>query len=72
MHAAARMIVVMSDPVFKACVPCRGGVPPLKSEELASLQKQVDGWNVIDEHHLRKTFKFPRFSQSPQVCEPRG
>ena len=64
MHAAARMIVVMSDLAAKACVPCRGGVPPLKGEELASLQKQLDEWNVIDEHHLRKTFKFPDFRKA--------
>jgi 4a-hydroxytetrahydrobiopterin dehydratase len=61
MEAAARMIVVMSDLAAKACVPCRGGVPPLNGEELASLQKQVDGWNVIEEHHITKTFKFPDF-----------
>jgi 4a-hydroxytetrahydrobiopterin dehydratase len=41
----------MSDLAAKACVPCRGGVPPLKGEELASLQRQVDGWNVIEGHH---------------------
>ncbi len=64
MHAAARIIVVMSDLAAKARVSCRGGVPPLKGEELASLQKQVDGWNVIDEHHLRKTFKFPDFRKA--------
>jgi len=27
-------------------------------------QNQVDGWNVIDEHHLRKTFKFPDFRKA--------
>ena len=53
----------MSDLVNKACVPCRGGVPPLKGEELASLQKQVDGWNVVEEHHVTKTFTFPNFRE---------
>ncbi len=54
----------MSALATKTCVPCRGGVPPLKGEELASLQKQVDGWNVIEEHHLMKTFTFPNFREA--------
>ncbi len=51
----------MSDLASKACVPCRGGVPPLKGEELTALQEQVEGWNVVEEHHITKTFKFPDF-----------
>ena len=39
-------------------------MPPLKGEELASLQKQVDGWNVIEEHHVTKAFKFPDFREA--------
>ena len=45
----------------KRCVPCRGGVPPLKREELAKLQPQVPGWEVVDDHHLAKSYKFPDF-----------
>ena len=48
----------------KTCVPCRGGVPPLKGAELAALQKQVDGWNVVQEHHVTKTFTFPNFQKA--------
>jgi 4a-hydroxytetrahydrobiopterin dehydratase len=51
----------MSDLARKSCVPCKGGVPPLKGEALRTLQSQVEGWNVIDEHHVLKTFKFPDF-----------
>jgi 4a-hydroxytetrahydrobiopterin dehydratase len=54
----------MSDLSAKTCVPCRGGVPPLKGEELVALQKQVDGWNVFEEHHIAKTFKFPNFREA--------
>ncbi len=57
-------MVAMSDLAVKTCVPCRGGVPPLKGEELTSLQKQVDGWNVFEEHHITKTFKFPDFRKA--------
>ena len=45
----------------KHCVPCRGGVPPLKGEALEQLKSQVSGWRVVDEHHLDKTFTFPDF-----------
>jgi 4a-hydroxytetrahydrobiopterin dehydratase len=45
----------------KHCVPCRGGVPPLKGEELLKMLTQVTGWTVIDEHHLQKDYKFPDF-----------
>jgi len=39
-------------------------VPPLKGEELATLEKPVDGWSVIEEHHITKTFKFPDFREA--------
>lgn len=52
----------MSVLASKKCVPCRGGVPPLGGALLQSLQKQVEGWSMIEEHHLLKTFKFPDFS----------
>jgi 4a-hydroxytetrahydrobiopterin dehydratase len=54
----------MSGLAAKTCVPCRGGVPPLKGEELTALKKQVDDWNVIEEHHITKTFKFPNFREA--------
>ncbi len=51
----------MSDLAAKTCVPCRGETPPLKREDLSLLQKQVDGWNIVEEHHITKVFKFPDF-----------
>ncbi len=69
---SARIVSQMSDLAAKACAPCRGGVPPLKGEELASLQKQVDGWNVTDEHHITKAFKFPNFREALQFVNRVG
>jgi len=43
------------------CVPCRGGVPPLRGEALRQLSAQLSFWKVIEEHHLTKTFLFPDF-----------
>ena len=45
----------------KHCVPCRGGVPPLKGEPLEALKAQAPGWQVVDDHHLTRTFTFPDF-----------
>lgn len=50
-----------TDLAAKSCVPCRGGVPPLKGAELNSLTNQVQDWEVVNEHHLKKTFKFSDF-----------
>ncbi len=54
----------MTELATKTCVPCRGGVPPLKGMELKNLQKQVPGWMVVDEHHITREFKFPDFRQA--------
>jgi 4a-hydroxytetrahydrobiopterin dehydratase len=45
----------------KHCVPCRGGVPPLQGEQLAAMASQVAGWNVVDGHHLTRSYTFPDF-----------
>lgn len=51
----------MSDLASKTCVPCRGGIPPLQGAELAALAAKVDGWSVVEAHHITKSFKFPDF-----------
>jgi 4a-hydroxytetrahydrobiopterin dehydratase len=48
----------------KTCVPCRGGVPPLKGAALDALKAQLPDWEVVDEHHLHKVFRFPDFKQA--------
>lgn len=62
----------MSELASKTCTPCRGGVPPLKGEELAVLQREVEGWSVVEQHHLTKTFKFPNFRQALQFVNRVG
>jgi len=54
----------MSELASKKCVPCQGGVPPLTCNAIAPLHKQVKGWDVVDEHHLFKSFKFPDFQKA--------
>jgi 4a-hydroxytetrahydrobiopterin dehydratase len=54
----------MSDLASKTCVPCRGGVPPLTREQFQPLLRQLDGWEVVDGHHLHKTYRFADFKQA--------
>lgn len=55
----------MSELAKKECVPCKGGVPPLKGTELSELQEQLgDDWEVVNEHHLSKTFHFADFAEA--------
>jgi 4a-hydroxytetrahydrobiopterin dehydratase len=51
----------------KNCVPCRGGVPPLKGEKLAEIHRQLDDpaqWKIVNEHHLVSSYKFPDFKSA--------
>jgi 4a-hydroxytetrahydrobiopterin dehydratase len=48
----------------KDCVPCRGGTPPLKGEDLEQLHQKVPQWQAPGEHHLHREFRFPDFKQA--------
>ncbi|HEV2303966.1 MAG TPA: 4a-hydroxytetrahydrobiopterin dehydratase [Candidatus Acidoferrales bacterium] len=54
----------MSELASKTCVPCRGGVPPMKGSQLESYLKQVSGWKAVNDHHLTKSFAFSDFKQA--------
>lgn len=55
----------MDDLAAKECVPCRGGVPPLKGDELTSLLARLDhGWRLAEEHHLEREYTFPDFAEA--------
>jgi 4a-hydroxytetrahydrobiopterin dehydratase len=49
----------------KKCEPCDNSAPPLKGEALAKLQRELgDSWQVINEHHLEKEYKFKNFKEA--------
>jgi len=54
----------MSQLASKTCVPCRGEVPALKGEQLHAFSHQLPNWNVVNEHHISRTFKFPDFRKA--------
>src|SRR5579884_3349461 len=48
-----------------ACIPCRGGIPPLTLEEIAPLLEQLDNnWRVEEGKKLFKQFKVRNFVQA--------
>jgi 4a-hydroxytetrahydrobiopterin dehydratase len=49
----------------KECVPCKGGVPPVKGQDLARLKEQLNSnWKVVNEHHLEREYKFKDFREA--------
>jgi 4a-hydroxytetrahydrobiopterin dehydratase len=62
----------MSELASRQCVPCRGGVPPLNGEEIAKLSPQLQGWNVVNEHHLSKSYKFSNFVEAQSFVDRVG
>lgn len=49
----------------KNCTPCKGGVPPLKGQQLEQFHRQLgESWKVIDEHHLEKEYVFKNFREA--------
>ena len=46
----------------KKCTSCQGGIAPLTPEQIKPfLQQLPDGWEVIDNKKLVRTFKFKNF-----------
>lgn len=55
----------MDELAARECVPCKGGVPPLKGKQLTDLSNKLGhGWQVIQEHHLEKTYPFKNFREA--------
>jgi len=54
----------MAELAEKTCVPCKGGVLPMKGRELEHILKLVPKWNAVNEHHIVRTYTFPDFKQA--------
>jgi len=47
------------------CTPCRGGVPPLNSDEMQSLLPQATGWSALEgDSKIAGEFKFKDIRQT--------
>ncbi len=63
----------------KSCEPCRGGIPALAEAEWESLLAEVEGWEVLQGHHLEKKWNCVDFAEAlamtnlaGAVCEEQG
>ena len=55
----------MSDLAQKTCIPCKGGIPPLKGVKLEGLMEKLkNDWKLIKEHHLEKEYSFKNFKDA--------
>ena len=54
----------MSELAERQCVPCRGGVPPMKGEQINEMSSQLPDWQVVNEHHLQRNYRFHDFRES--------
>lgn len=55
----------MNELAEKECVPCKGGTPPLKGEDLKTFEQKLgSGWKVVNEHHLEREYKFKNFREA--------
>jgi 4a-hydroxytetrahydrobiopterin dehydratase len=60
----------MASLAAKNCVPCRGGATPLKGRHLTEIHQQLADpadparWNIVAEHHLVRSYKFPDFKSA--------
>lgn len=62
-----------NDLAERKCVPCSGGIEPLKGEALEKLLTRLDnGWQIIEEHHLEKHYKFKDFVQALEFVNKIG
>ena len=56
----------------KECIPCRGGVPPLKGDDIVRLLLDLPDWDTVDEHHLVRTFSFGDFASALEFVNEAG
>lgn len=59
--------------VGKTCTPCKGGIPPLTSQEAERLNSQVAGWGVHDDaRRIERKFQFRNFAEALRFVEQVG
>ena len=45
----------------KNCIPCKAGVPPLSSAQSQELLSRLSEWEIVNNHHLTRTFVLKDF-----------
>jgi len=56
---------IIMDLTSKKCIPCSVGAPTLNEDEIKELMESLkEGWEVIDNKKLKKTYKFKDFKEA--------
>ena len=59
--------------VGKTCTPCKGGIPPLTSQEVERFHAQVPQWEVRDEaRRIQRRFQFRNFVEALKFVQQIG
>lgn len=49
----------------KTCVPCKGGIPPLRPDEIKKYLPEIsDKWEVVENRRLKRKFLFKDFKEA--------
>jgi 4a-hydroxytetrahydrobiopterin dehydratase len=49
----------------KSCQPCQKGGMSLSAQQIAEYLPQLArGWQIVENHHLQKTFRFKNFAEA--------
>lgn len=57
----------------KQCVPCRGGVAPLRKGVIQDLLRELGGgWKAVGDHHIEREYKFPDFQHALEFTKTVG
>lgn len=54
------------------CEPCRGGVPALSPKEQEDLLLELRGWDLVEYHHLQKSYALPDFVSALSLLNRMG
>jgi len=46
------------------CTACEGGIPPFTHEQAVEYMSRVPGWELPDDLHIERTFRFRNFAEA--------
>ena len=57
----------------KSCTPCRGGIPPLTTEEALRYLAQAPDWALLDDgRKIQRTYRFKNFREALDFVQRAG
>lgn len=56
----------------QTCIACRGNIPALNPETYSRLLAQLNNWQVVEQHHLMRDYKFKDFMSALAFANEAG